>query len=232
MRNGSKLSSEEIDDGSTEPHKKLSAEDYLPSDLSYASLREAALKCEGCNLYLRTTQTVFGKGPVPASMMLVGEAPGDKEDDQGEPFVGPAGKLLDEALKLAGLAREQLYLTNAVKHFKWEPNGTRRLHAKPSSREIAACRPWLETEIQIVAPHIIVCLGSTAAQTLLGRSFRITRQRGQILSTVSEQPIIATWHPSALLRSPDMPTRQQMTEELVRDLRSAAEFAKSSDNTN
>jgi uracil-DNA glycosylase family protein len=227
MRHTSKATAEERASRSAETEKKLSARDYFPSELTYNKLRNAAKKCEGCDLYLRTTQTVFGRGPVPAKLMLIGEAPGDKEDDIGEPFVGPAGKLLDDALESAGIDREEVYVTNAVKHFKWEPSGKRRLHAKPSSREIAACRPWLEAEIQIVSPRIIVCLGSTASQSLMGRSFRITRQRGQILATPNDLPLISTWHPSALLRSPDMPTRQIMTEELIKDLRAALHYIKS-----
>lgn len=207
------------------PKSTLSAADYLPTELTLAHLRRAAAKCEGCDLYLRATQTVFGEGAVPAALMLIGEAPGDKEDEAGHPFVGPAGKLLDDAMELAGVDRQQVYVTNAVKHFKWEVSGKRRLHAKPSSREIAACLPWLQAEIEVVSPRLIVCLGATAAQSLLGRTFRITRQRGQILSLPNHQPVISTWHPSSILRSPDAESRRKMRDELIRDLKTAIKHA-------
>jgi DNA polymerase len=174
---------------------------------------------------LRATQTVFGEGAVPAELMLIGEAPGDKEDEAGHPFVGPAGKLLDEALESAGIDRQHVYVTNAVKHFKWEVSGKRRLHAKPSSREIAACLPWLEAEIAVVSPKLIVCLGATAAQSLLGRTFRITRQRGEILTLPNDQSVISTWHPSSILRSPDAESRRKMRDELIRDLKAAIKHA-------
>ena len=147
---------------------------FLPARWTVRSLREAARNCRGCPLYLRATRTVFDEGPVKASLMLIGETPGDQEDKVGRPFVGPAGELLDDALQAARLDRSKTYVTNAVKHFKWEPRGKRRLHAKPSAREIAACRPWLDAEIEVVKPQIVVCLGATAAQALLGRAFRIT----------------------------------------------------------
>ena len=205
---------------------ELSAADYLPTELTLPQLQRAAAKCEGCDLYLRATQTVFGEGAVPAALMLIGEAPGDKEDEAGHPFVGPAGMLLDQALEAAGIDRQQVYLTNAVKHFKWEVSGKRRLHAKPSSREIAACQPWLEAEIEVVSPQLIVCLGATAAQSLLGRAFRITRQRGEILSLPNLQAVISTWHPSSILRSPDAESRQKMRGELISDLKSAVAYVK------
>ena len=208
------------------PEKRLSAADYLPEDLSLESLRNAAAKCEGCELYLRATQTVFGVGPAPAALMFIGEAPGEKEDDAGHPFVGPAGNLLDNAFTAAGIDRSQVYLTNTVKHFKWEPVGKRRLHAKPNSREINACQPWLMAEIQTVAPKLIVCLGATAAQSLLGHKFRITRQRGQILTLSSGQKVLSTWHPSSILRTPDADARHRMQEELFLDLRAAAEMTR------
>ena len=201
--------------------RRLSAADYLPQEQSLDNLRSAAVKCEGCDLYLRATQTVFGSGPAPAALMFIGEAPGEKEDDAGQPFVGPAGKLLDDAFTAAGINREEVYLTNTVKHFKWEPVGKRRLHAKPNSREISACQPWLLAEIQAVSPKLIVCLGATAAQSLLGHKFRITRQRGQILALANGQQVLSTWHPSSILRTPDADARQRMQEELFVDLRAA-----------
>ncbi|MES2788371.1 MAG: UdgX family uracil-DNA binding protein [Planctomycetota bacterium] len=206
--------------------KRLSAADYLPADLTLESLKQAAAKCEGCDLYLRATQTVFGCGPATAALMFIGEAPGEKEDDAGQPFVGPAGKLLDDAFAAAGIQRQEVYLTNTVKHFKWEPVGKRRLHAKPNSREIGACQPWLQAEIQAVSPKLVVCLGATAAQSLLGHKFRITRQRGQILVLASGQQVLSTWHPSSILRTPDADARQRMQEELFLDLRAAASFAR------
>lgn len=210
----------------SQPSKNLlSAADYLPTEVTLPQLRRAAAKCEGCDLYLRATQTVFGEGAVPAALMLVGEAPGDREDETGHPFVGPAGTLLDEALESAGVDRQQVYVTNAVKHFKWEVSGKRRLHAKPSSREIAACLPWLEAEIEVVSPRLIVCLGATAAQSLLGRTFRITRQRGEILAMPNHQSVISTWHPSSILRSSDADSRRKMRDELIRDLKAAVQHA-------
>ena len=154
-------------------------------------------------------------------MMLVGEQPGDQEDRAGLPFVGPAGQLLDEVLEVAGIDRDDVYVTNAVKHFKWTAQGKRRLHAKPSAREMAACRPWLEAELDAVAPRIIVCLGATAAQSLMGASFRITRQRGQVLDSPWDVPLLATYHPSAILRAPDHEARARMRDELASDLRVA-----------
>jgi DNA polymerase len=200
----------------------VSAADFLPAQHTLPKLRAAAKRCEGCPLYLRATQTVFGRGPATATVMLVGEVPGDQEDKLGEPFVGPAGRLLDEALEAAGLNREEVYLTNAVKHFKWEPQGKRRLHKKPSAREIAACRPWLDAEIEAVHPQTIVCLGATAAQALLGRSFRITRQRGELLPSPWGGGILATWHPSAILRAPQQADRHRLRAEFIGDLKLAA----------
>ena len=204
---------------------RLSAADYLPAEMTVEALREAACHCEGCELYVRATQTVFGIGPSPADLLFVGEAPGEKEDDAGQPFVGPAGRLLDDAFLAAGINRENVYLTNAVKHFKWEQVGKRRLHAKPNSREISACQPWLLAEILAVTPKLVVCLGATSAQSLLGHKFRITRQRGQIMALASGQPVIATWHPSSILRTPDVEARQRMQQELYLDLQAAAAYA-------
>jgi DNA polymerase len=154
--------------------------------------------------------------------MLVGECPGDQEDLQGRPFVGPAGRLLDEALVAAGIPRDEVYVTNAVKHFKWEPRGKRRLHAKPSAREMTACRPWLEAEVDVIKPRAIVCLGATAAQALLGRAFRVTRQRGQLLPSDWGPKVLATYHPSAVLRSPHERDRHRMRQEMIDDLRVVA----------
>lgn len=199
------------------------AQPYLPKRRSLKSLERAVQACQGCELFRSATQAVFGRGPRSASMMLVGEAPGDQEDIQGAPFVGPAGRLLNEALALAAIDPDQVYVTNAVKHFKWHPSGKRRLHAKPSSREIFACRPWLEAEIEVVAPEVIVCLGATAAQTLLGRDFRLTKQRGERMASPWAKWIVATYHPSALLRAPDTADRQELTALLVQDLKTAAQ---------
>jgi DNA polymerase len=176
-------------------------------------------------LYQRATQTVFGEGVAGAPLMLVGEAPGDQEDLQGKPFVGPAGRLLEEAFEEAGVARSDVYLTNAVKHFKWEARGKRRLHGKPSSREMAACRPWLDAEIEIVQPKAILCLGATAARVLLGKEFRVTKQRGELIRTAHPFAAVATYHPSAVLRAPEPQQRRQMRAELIADLRVAADAA-------
>jgi DNA polymerase len=190
--------------------------------LTLPALRSAARDCRGCPLFRNATQTVFGEGSPSAEVMLVGECPGDQEDLQGRPFVGPAGRLLDEALVAAGIPRDEVYVTNAVKHFKWEPRGKRRLHAKPSAREMAACRPWLEAEMDVIKPRAIVCLGATAAQALLGRAFRVTRQRGQLLPSDWGPKVLATYHPSAVLRSPHERDRHRMRQEMIDDLRVVA----------
>jgi uracil-DNA glycosylase len=199
-----------------------SAADYLPGKLTLPALKRAAAVCEGCPLYREATQTVFGEGPTDAQVVLVGETPGDQEDRQGKPFVGPAGRVLDEALIEAGLNRGEVYVTNAVKHFKWEPRGKRRLHKKPSAREMAACRPWLEAELHVLKPKVIVCLGATAAQALLGRAFRVSRQRGQRVMGPDGIDAVATHHPSAVLRAPDQAVRHRMRQELAADLSIAA----------
>lgn len=199
----------------------VTARDFLPPRESLPALRRSAKSCQGCPLYQFATQTVFGEGPAPASLMLVGETPGDQEDRQGRPFVGPAGRLLDDALATAGLSRETVYITNAVKHFKWEARGKRRLHKKPSAREQAACRPWLEAEIRVVRPRVILCLGATAAQSLIGRDFRITKERGKMLASEWAQAILATHHPSAALRAPQPEDRRRMRDELATDLKTA-----------
>lgn len=181
-----------------------SALDFFPARLDHRSLTAAAEHCMGCDLYKNATQTVFGQGPKTAEVMFVGEVPGDEEDKQGHPFVGPAGRLLDKALVEAGIDRTSTYLTNAVKHFKWKPAGKRRLHQKPNAQEINACRPWLVAEIEVLEPEIIVCLGATAAQTLFGNQFRVTKMRGQWFEYGTGRKIIATIHPSAILRTPDI----------------------------
>jgi uracil-DNA glycosylase len=202
-------------------HDVSSAVDYLPKKRTVASLREAEQACHGCELYRRATQAVAGEGPASVRIVLVGEMPGDEEDRTGHPFVGPAGALLDQALESVGIERTKVFITNVVKHFKWEPRGKRRLHAKPSSREIAACRPWLDAELELVRPRVIVCLGATAAQALLGRNFRVTKQRGEVLSGPYGN-VVATYHPAAVLRAPDGEAREQMRQTLFDDLRTAA----------
>ena len=192
-----------------------------PDTTSWSAVREAAKGCEACHLYKRATQTVFGEGPKDAPIMLVGEQPGDYEDVAGKPFVGPAGKIMDRALEEAGIDRSHVYVTNAVKHFKWEPRGKRRIHKKPNSREIAACRPWLEAEVRLVKPQLVVCLGSTAGQAFFGPSFRVTRERGKVLSSKLAPKVVATVHPSSLLRQPDEESREREYERFVVDLRAA-----------
>lgn len=180
---------------------------YIPPDASYGELVRAASFCKACPLYKRATQTVFGEGPIGAPLFLVGEQPGDQEDKQGHPFVGPAGRVLDAALEAAEIPRDQVYVTNVVKHFKWEPRGKRRMHSKPNAMEIDACNGWLRAEVELIEPQIIVCLGATAAQAFLGRSFRLTKSRGEPMRghafNWSAEHIIATYHPSALLRMMD-----------------------------
>ena len=195
-----------------------------PDTTSWSVVREAAKDCEACHLYKHGTQTVFGEGPKRAAMM-VGEQPGDYEDVAGKPFVGPAGKIMDRALDEAGIDRSQIYVTNAVKHFKWEPRGKRRIHQKPNSREIAACRPWLEAELRIVKPNLVVAMGATAAQTIFGPGFRVTRERGKILSSKLAPKVLATVHPSSLLRQPDEESREREYKHFVADLRAAAKAA-------
>src|SRR5438876_405523 len=173
------------------------ATDMIPDRLTLSAAREAAKSCQACDLYKRGTQTVFGEGSRDAELMLVGEQPGDAEDLAGRPFVGPAGRVLDRALEEAGIDRSVVYVTNVVKHFKWEPRGKRRIHKKPNAGEIAACRPWLDTEIALVKPRVIVCLGATAAQALLGKSFRVTQQRGKLLKSELAPYMMATVHPSS-----------------------------------
>jgi uracil-DNA glycosylase len=194
----------------------------VPQTTSLDVLQSAAHGCTRCELYKHATQTVFGKGPADPSAVLVGEQPGDQEDRAGEPFIGPAGQLMDEVLAEVGIDRSRLYVTNAVKHFKFEQRGTRRIHAKPSAREVAACHVWLEREMQILKPQTLVLLGATAAQSLIGSQFRITKQRGQPFESDWSPWTIATYHPSALLRAPDESTRRQMRDDFAADLRIVA----------
>src|ERR1700730_3725236 len=196
-----------------------------PQTTSWSALRDAARECTACHLYKHATQTVFGDGPKNAPMMLVGEQPGDYEDVAGKPFVGPAGKIMDRALEEAGIDRTKVYVTNAGKPFKWEPRGKRRIHQKPNSREIAACRPWLEAELRLIKPKVLVVLGATAAQTIFGPSFRVTRERGKVLSSKFAPKVVATVHPSSLLRQPDEESREREYKNLVADLRVAMKAA-------
>src|SRR5437870_7082654 len=193
----------------------------IPENPTIPKLREAAAGCRACDLWELGTQTVFGEGSPKARVMLVGEQPGDQEDLQGRPFVGPAGKIMDRALEEAGIDRKEVYVTNAVKHFKWEPRGKRRIHQKPNSREVAACRPWLEAELRIVRPKLLVVLGSTAGQAIFGPSFRVTRERGKVLSSKFAPKVVATVHPSSLLRQQDEESRHREYKNFVADLRVA-----------
>ena len=202
-------------------NQELSAAEWIPPTHNLAELRAAAPACRGCELFSRATQVVFGAGPQDAKVVMVGEQPGDEEDRKGLPFVGPAGKLLSRAMQDAGLDREKIYVTNAVKHFKWIERGKRRIHAKPSGVEISACRPWLESELAAIEPELIVCLGATAAQSLMGRDFRITAERGVFFPHRWAKELVATVHPSAILR---MPERYEEEYALfVRDLKLIAE---------
>jgi DNA polymerase len=200
----------------------VTAAAYLPERLSLPELRESVQGCRGCDLYRNATQAVFGEGARHAELMLVGETPGDKEDLAGRPFVGPAGQLLDQALEEAGIDRSQAYVTNAVKHFKWQARGKRRIHQKPSWSELAACRPWLEAELEVVKPRVLVCLGATAAQSLLGRDFRVTKHRGELLESPLAEYVTATIHPSAILRQQDEESRRAELAAFVDDLRVVA----------
>lgn len=194
----------------------------VPQSHDLKKIRHAAQDCQACPLWKNATQTVFGEGKKSASIFLVGEQPGDQEDKQGRPFVGPAGMLLDRALKEAGIERDACYLTNAVKHFKWEPRGKRRLHQKPSAREIAACRPWLEAELDLIAPGIIICLGATAAAAVIGPAVRVLRDRGKLLVSRLGKPAFVTVHPSLLLRIPDRKAAEKEYKHFVHDLQVAA----------
>jgi uracil-DNA glycosylase family protein len=200
----------------------VSAADFIPERPTLPKLRKAAAGCHGCDLWRGATQTVFGEGPAGARLMLVGEVPGDREDREGHPFVGPAGRELDRALEAAGIARDDVYLTNAVKHFKFEERGKRRIHKTPSKREIDACVPWLDTEIKLVRPEALVTLGATAAKALLGPGFRLTQHRGERLESDLAPIVAATIHPSAILRSRDEAARQAERAAFADDLRTVA----------
>jgi uracil-DNA glycosylase len=216
-----------VTDQNEEPRGTGSAADFLPADKTLPTLRDAVQRCQGCGLYAFATQAVFGVGPRSAQIMLVGEQPGDREDVAGAPFVGPAGQLLDRALVDAGIDRKTVYITNMVKHFKWKRPGyipgKRRLHDKPNQYEVSACRPWLEAEIGNVRPKVVVCMGATAAQALLGKTFRVTKQRGEFFESPLAPFVTATIHPSAILRAPDDVSRGHEFDEFVADLRRVGE---------
>jgi uracil-DNA glycosylase family protein len=197
----------------------------IPPSEALDDMRARAKHCKACDLYKNATQTVFGEGAAHPRIMFVGEQPGDQEDLQGRPFVGPAGKLLDSALEEARIDRSKTYVTNAVKHFSWEPRGKRRIHKKPNGVEIAACRPWLDSEIALLKPQVIVCLGATAAQALLGRDFRVTKSRGELMESRLAPYIMATVHPSSILRAPDASRHAEM-ERFIADLKKLAKFAR------
>jgi len=197
----------------------------VPGTNSLTTLRDAAAHCRACPLYKNATQTVFGEGRKNPALMLLGEQPGDQEDLSGKPFVGPAGQILNRALEEAGIDRNSVYVTNTVKHFKWEPRGKRRIHQRPSSRDIAACRPWLEAELRVVRPAVLVCLGSTAARALFGSSFRVTRERGRLLEFELAPRVVTTVHPSSLLRQRDEKLRAREYALFVDDLRAAVRVA-------
>jgi len=201
-----------------------SAADFVPPNPTLPKLRAAAMKCRGCHLWTLGTQTVFGEGPKGARVMIVGEQPGDQEDRAGHPFVGPSGKLLDRALEEAGIERDDVYVTNAVKHFKWErgEKSARRIHKKPNDAEIRACHPWLEEEIRLVKPQVVVCLGATAAQAIMGKSFRVTKERGRAVKSPSGGTVIATVHPSSVLRAPDASARAQAERDFLSDIKKVA----------
>jgi uracil-DNA glycosylase family protein len=189
--------------------ENTSAGDFLPKTRSLQSLQQAAKSCKGCDLYPNATQTVFGEGPGHASVMLIGEQPGDVEDQKGEPFVGPAGRMLDRALEEALISRDEVYVTNAVKHFKWIWRGKRRLHQKPSIRQVMACRPWLEAEIEVVQPQILVCMGATAAQSVVGKPVLVMKERGKFIDSALGRLAFVTIHPSSILRQRERDEREQ-----------------------
>jgi uracil-DNA glycosylase len=200
--------------------RQSSAADFLPKKRTLESLRAAARSCQGCDLYKNATQTVFGEGPKAATVMLVGEQPGDMEDRQGHPFVGPAGRMLDKALAEARIPRDEVYITNAVKHFRWIQRGKRRLHQKPLIRQVIACKPWLEAEIEAVHPKVVVCLGATAAQSLVGRIVRITQERGKFLDGDSEAAVFITIHPSSIYRLREKDEQEKEYRRFVGEMKS------------
>jgi len=198
------------------------AKPLIPSKPTIKKLQEAARDCRACPLWKIGTQTVFGNGAMNARVIFVGEQPGNEEDLAGQPFVGPAGKLLDKALAEAGINRDEVYFTNAVKHFKWEPHGKRRIHKEPNAREIAACRPWLDAELAVLKPTVLVCLGATAAQALLGKEFKVTQQRGKPVKSNLAPNVMATVHPSSILRAPDDELRHAEMKKFIADLKKVA----------
>ena len=210
---------ERVKPGTTE--KKSAAPLVIPARLNLAELRENAAHCRACDLWMGATQTVFGEGPTPAAIMFVAEQPGDREDIEGHPFVGPAGRVLDEAMAEAGIDRKQAYVTNMVKHFRWvqAERGKRRIHKKPRASQIEACRPWLDAELRVVKPQVLVCLGATAAQGLLGRNFSVLRERGKLQRSNLAPFVLATVHPSSILRSPDPRSRKEAMQKFVADLK-------------
>jgi uracil-DNA glycosylase family protein len=210
----------------TRKSSQHSAEELIPPRPTLTSLRTAAADCKACDLWKLGTQTVFGEGPRRSTVMFIGEQPGNEEDLIGRPFVGPAGRLFDDALSAAGIDRSQTYVTNVVKHVKWEPRGKRRIHKKPNAQEISACNPWLEAEIAVVKPQVIVALGATAAQTLLGPKFRVTKQRGQFIESSLAHYVMATVHPSSILRAPDDETRRLEHRRFIDDLMKLAKVIK------
>ena len=195
----------------------------VPETRDLDALRAAAAGCQACDLWKTGTQTVFGEGSRDAEVMFVGEQPGDQEDKQGLPFVGPAGRVLDEALEAAGIDRSKVYVTNVVKHFKWTAQGKRRIHKKPNAEEIGACRPWLHAELETVEPRMLICLGATAAQALLGRSFRVTKERGRLVDSPLAPMVMATIHPSSILRAADDESRRVEMKRFIEDLQAAAD---------
>lgn len=211
-----------------EPDGESSAASLIPRTLTIPSLQRSAHDCRACDLWRNATQTVFGEGPSRARVMFIGEQPGDQEDRQGHPFVGPAGRFLDEALVEAGVDRSEVYVTNLVKHFKWEAaqRGKRRIHKKPRQSEIEACRPWLDAELKVVKPQVVVCLGASAAQALFGKKFRVTRDRGLLVPSDLAPQVMATTHPASILRAPDSRSRGQQRGEFVRDLKKVADLLK------
>jgi DNA polymerase len=206
--------------------KKGTAADWIPPRPTLPKVRATAMGCRACHLWTLGTQTVFGEGATRAAVMVIGEQPGDKEDLAGRPFVGPSGRLLDEAFEEAGIDRRQVYVTNVVKHFKWErgEKGKRRIHKKPNSAEITACRPWMDAEIALVKPRVVICLGATAAQTILGKQFRVTAARGTPVESAVAEVVIATVHPSSVLRAPDAAARAQAERDFKADIRAAAKY--------
>jgi uracil-DNA glycosylase len=194
----------------------------VPASPNLQNLREASAGCKACDLWKLGTQTVFGEGSCHARVMMIGEQPGDKEDLQGRPFVGPAGAVLDKALAAAGIDRNDVYVTNIVKHFKWEPRGKRRIHKKPNAMQITACRPWLDAELEVVKPEVVVLLGATAAQGIMGRDFRVTQHRGEWVQSEIAPYVIATVHPSSILRAPDDESRHEEMRKFIDDLKAVA----------